>query len=433
MYKLEKWDPEDTVFWEGKGKAIANRNLWISVSALLLSFCIWMLWSTVAVSLNSVGFSFTTEQLFTLAALPGLSGATLRIFYAFAVPVFGGRNWTILSTASLLIPAIGIGYAVQDTTTSYSTMVLLAILCGFGGGNFASSMGNINFFFPKKQRGTALGINGGLGNLGVSVMQFVVPVVLTVGIFGGWAGEPQVLIKNGITQKVWLQNAAFVWVLPILTTVVAAYFGMNNLDTAKASVSEQLVIFKCKHTWVMSFIYTIAFGSFIGYSAGFPLLIKFQFPGIDPLSYAYLGPLVGALSRPVGGWASDRFGGARVTFWDIIVMILATGGVIYFIGQQNFVAFFIMALVLFITTGIASGSSFGMLPKIFDPKEAAPAIGFISAVAAYGAYLVPKAFGWSMEATGGLSTALYGFVFLYIISVLVLKNLYYCKDAKIQC
>ena len=431
MYKLTQWNPEDTVFWAQEGKKIANRNLWISVCSLLLSFCIWMLWSAVAVNLNSIGFSFSKEQLFTLAALPGLSGATLRIFYAFAVPIFGGRNWTILSTASLLIPAVGIGYAVQDTTTSYNTMVILAVLCGFGGGNFASSMGNINFFFPKKQRGTALGINGGLGNLGVSVVQFVVPLVLTAGIFGELAGEPQVLVKEGITKHVWLQNAAFMWVIPIVITVVAAYFGMNNLDSAKSSVREQTAIFKSKHTWLMSFIYTIAFGSFIGYSAGFPLLIKFQFPEIDPLTYAYLGPLVGALARPIGGWAADQYGGARVTFWDVIVMIIATCGVIYFIGQQNFTAFFIMALILFITTGIASGASFGMLPKIFDPKEAAPAIGFISAVAAYGAYLVPKAFGWSMETMGTLFAALYGFIFLYIISLIILRGLYYRKGSDI--
>lgn len=433
MYKLKIWNPEDPVFWENEGKKIANRNLWISVPALLLSFSVWMLWSVVAVNLNNAGFKFTPEQLFNLAALPGLSGATLRIFYAFVVPIFGGRNWTVISTASLLIPAIGIGYAVQDTTTSYTTMVILAILCGLGGGNFASSMGNINFFFPKSKRGTALGINGGLGNLGVSVVQFVVPFIVSVGIFGSLGGEPQILVKDGVSKNIWIQNTAFVWIIPIILTTIAAFFGMNNLETAKASIKEQFVIFKCKHLWIMSFIYTIAFGSFIGYSAVFPLLIKFQFPGIDPLKYAFLGPLVGALSRSVGGWAADKFGGARVTFWDIVIMIGAAFGVRYFMEQHNFTAFFIMALLLFVTTGVASGSSFGMLSKIFNPKEAAPAIGFISAVAAYGAFFVPKAFGWSMQVTGSASMAIYGCIAAYLISILVIRYYYSRKNAEISC
>lgn len=433
MYKLKTWNPEDPTFWDQEGKKIANRNLWISVPALLLSFSIWMLWSVVAVNLNSAGFKFSPEQLFNLAALPGLSGATLRIFYAFVVPIFGGRNWTVFSTASLLIPAIGIGYAVQDTTTTYTTMMILAMLCGLGGGNFASSMGNINFFFPKSKRGTALGINGGLGNLGVSVVQFVVPFIVTMGVFGSMGGDPQILVKDGVSKHIWIQNAAFVWIIPILLTTVAVFFGMNNLETAKASIREQFVIFRCKHMWIMSFIYTVAFGSFIGYSAVFPLLIKFQFPGIDPLQYAFLGPLVGALSRSVGGWAADKFGGAKVTFWDIVVMIGATFGVSYFMNQHNFIGFFMMALLLFITTGVASGSAFGMLSNLFNPKEAAPAIGFISAVAAYGAFFVPKAFGWSMQATGSSAMALYGCIVTYFISLLVIRYYYSRKNAEMTC
>jgi len=433
LNKLNTWNPEDPVFWEQEGKKIANRNLWISVPSLLLSFSVWMLWSVVVVNLNSAGFMFTPEELFSLAALPGLSGATLRIFYAFVVPIFGGRNWTIISTASLLIPTVGIGYAVQDTNTSYTTMAILAILCGLGGGNFSSSMGNINFFFPKRQRGTALGINGGLGNLGVSVVQFVIPLVITMSVFGSAAGEPQILMKEGIVKSVWLQNAGFIWIIPILLTTVASFFGMNNLETTKASIKEQLVIFKRKHLWIMSFIYTIAFGSFIGYSAVFPLLIKIQFPEHDPLQYAFLGPLVGALARPVGGWAADKFGGASISFWDIIMMIGATFWVIYFMNIHNFPMFFVMALILFVTTGVASGSTFGMLAKIFTPQEAAPAIGFISAVAAYGAFFIPKAFGWSTQATGTPATALYGFIIFYIVSLFVIRYYYSHGNAEMKC
>ena len=433
MYKLKIWNPEDPVFWEQEGKKIANRNLWISVPALLVSFCIWVLWSVIAVNLNSAGFTFSTEELFNLVALPGLSGATLRILYAFVVPVFGGRNWTVISTASLLVPAIGIGYAVQDITTTYRTMMIWAILCGLGGGNFASSMGNISFFFPKKLKGTALGLNGGLGNVGVSVVQFVVPFVITFGIFGSIGGEPQLLVNGGSAKSVWLQNAAFIWIIPIVVITVAAFFGMNNLETAKASLREQFSIFSCKHMWVMSFIYTIAVGSFIGYSAVFPLLIKLQFPGINPLQYAFLGPLVGALSRPIGGWAADKYGGARVSFGSIFIMSGATLGVIFFMNQHNFVAFFIMALILFVTTGAASGSTFGMSSKIFNPKEAAPAIGFISAVAAYGAFFVPIAFGWSTRTTGSPAMALYGFIAFYIISLFVIHYYYSRANAEIKC
>ncbi|MBS1109057.1 MAG: Nitrite extrusion protein, partial [Anaeromyxobacteraceae bacterium] len=322
---LDRWDVEDKGFWTSEGRAIAQRNLWISIPALLLSFAVWMVWSVVVVRLPEVGFAFTTDELFWLAALPGLSGATLRIFYSFMVPIFGGRKWTAISTASLLLPAVGIGFAVQDPTTPYATMLVLALLCGFGGGNFASSMANISFFFPKEQKGTALGLNAGLGNLGVSTVQFVVPLVITAGVFGSLGGEPQHTAKGA---SIWLQNAGFIWVPFVAICVVAAWFGMNDIASARASFREQSIIFRRKHNWIMCWLYTGTFGSFIGYSAGLPLLIKAQFPGVDPVKYAFLGPLVGALARPVGGWLSDKLGGARVTLWNFIAMAAAAGGVI---------------------------------------------------------------------------------------------------------
>ncbi|HET8724448.1 MAG TPA: nitrate/nitrite transporter, partial [Anaeromyxobacteraceae bacterium] len=260
---LERWDVEDKGFWANEGRAIAQRNLWISIPALLLSFAVWMVWSVVVVRLPEVGFTFTTDQLFWLAALPGLSGATLRIFYSFMVPIFGGRRWTALSTASLLVPAVGIGLAVQDPTTSYGTMLALALLCGLGGGNFASSMANISFFFPKEQKGTALGLNAGLGNLGVSTVQFVVPLVITAGVFGAVGGPPQVTSSGA---SIWLQNAGFVWVPFVAVTTVAAWFGMNDISSARASFREQSVIFRRKHNWIMCWLYVGTFGSFIGYS-----------------------------------------------------------------------------------------------------------------------------------------------------------------------
>ncbi|MGI9388234.1 MAG: nitrate/nitrite transporter, partial [Methyloligellaceae bacterium] len=271
---LKDWRPEDASFWESQGKRIANRNLWISIPALLIAFSVWLVWSAVTVRLNSIGFNFTVTQLFWLAALPGLSGATLRIFYSFMIPIFGGRAWTTISTASLAIPAVWMGFAVQDASTPYSTFLIIALLCGFGGGNFASSMANISFFYPKAQQGTALGLNAGLGNAGVSVMQFVVPLIITAGVFGAMGGEPQTVKVGDATTSIWLQNAGFIWVPFILVFTVAAWFGMNDIASAKASFSDQAVIFKRKHNWLMCWLYIATFGSFIGYSAGFPLLIK---------------------------------------------------------------------------------------------------------------------------------------------------------------
>jgi len=252
---LTIWTPEDKAFWEREGEAIAKLNLWISVPALFLAFAIWQMWSVVAVTLPSLGFTYSTNQLFWLAAAPALSGATLRIFYSFMVPIFGGRRWTAISTAVLLIPALGIGIAVQDNTTSYPTMLMLALLCGLGGGNFSSSMANISFFFPKERKGSALGVNAGLGNLGVSVVQFMSPLVVTLGVFGIFAGDPQTIVKGGQSVQVWTQNAAFIWVPWIALASLAAWFGMNDLADAKASFSEQATIFRRKHTWLMCFLY----------------------------------------------------------------------------------------------------------------------------------------------------------------------------------
>lgn len=260
---ITHWQPEDPQFWQSTGKKIAKRNLWISIPALLLAFAIWQVWSVAVVNLPSIGFKFTENQLFWLAALPALSGATLRIFYSFMVPVFGGRKWTTISTASLLLPAIGLGFAVQNPETSYATMVVLALLCGLGGGNFSSSMANISFFYPKAEKGTAMGLNAGLGNLGVSTVQFVVPLVITAGVFGALGGEPQTWTKAGVTKQIWLQNAGFIWVPFIVLSTIAAWFGMNDIADAKASFKEQAIIFKRKHNWIMCIIcwaHSVRFG-----------------------------------------------------------------------------------------------------------------------------------------------------------------------------
>lgn len=428
--RILRWNPEDEKFWNSEGKRHANRNLWISVSALFLAFVVWQIWSVVAVNLNDVGFSFTSSQLFTLAALPGLVGATLRIFFTFMPGIIGGKNWTVISTALLLLPAIGIGIAVQNPDTTFTTMAVLAALCGIGGGNFSSSMANIAYFFPKKLKGSANGINAGLGNLGVSAVQFVTPLVIATGTFAGIFGSSQV---SGAGTEVWIQNAAYIWAIPIAIVTILAFFGMDNLPNTKQSVKEQAIIFKNKHTWIMSWLYTMCFGSFIGYAAAFPLLIKSEFPEVNALQLAFLGPLVGASVRPVGGWISDKLGGAIVTFWDIIIMILATTGVIYFLNQNNFTGFLIMFIILFFTTGIANGSTFRMIPIIFEPKQASPVLGFTGAIAAYGAFIIPKIFSWSITTTGAANLALYLFIGYYVISLVVCWYYYSRKNAEVKC
>ena len=426
---LTEWAPEDPGFWENTGEKIARRNLYISIPALLLAFCVWMVWSVVVAKLPSIGFDYSTNQLFWLAALPGLSGATLRIFYSFMVPILGGRLWTTLSTASLLIPAFGIGYAVQNPNTPYIIFLVLALLCGFGGGNFASSMANISFFFPKAQKGNALALNAGLGNLGVSVMQFTVPLVIVAGVFGALGGVPQQTAEGG---QLWLQNAGFIWVPFIMVSALLAWFGMNDIADAKASFAEQAVIFQRKHNWLMCWLYTGTFGSFIGFSAGLPLLAKHQFPDIDVLKFVFLGPLVGALSRAATGWLSDRWGGGRVTFWVFVGMMLGVVGIVYFLEAGNWWGFLGMFIAMFFLTGVGNASTFQMIPIIMRQevprlmpelaggaltrqaeKESAAIVGFTSAIAAYGAFFIPKSFGTSIEATGSPLTALWAFCLFY--------------------
>ncbi|WP_054286000.1 NarK family nitrate/nitrite MFS transporter [Gulbenkiania mobilis] len=457
-YVLNRWEPENAAFWQQEGRPVARRNLWISIPALLLAFAMWQVWSVAVVNMPNIGFNYTPNQLFWLAALPALSGATLRIFYSFMVPIFGGRKWTTLSTASLLIPALGIGFAVQDTSTSYVTMMILALLCGLGGGNFSSSMANISFFFPKAEKGTALGLNAGLGNLGVSVVQFLVPLVITAGVFGALGGEPQTWVKEGVSKPMWLQNAGFIWVPFIVLSTLCAWFGMNDIASAKASFADQAVIFKRKHNWLMCWLYIGTFGSFIGFAAGFPLLIKSQFAGIDPTRYAFLGPLVGALARPFGGWLSDRIGGARVTQAVFAMMIVAVFGVLAFLPEQgvggSFWGFFACFLALFLLTGIGNGSTFMQVPVIFltlhqrwagkgetaqrqataeATKEAAAVLGFSAAIGAYGGFFIPKSYGTSIALTGGVEAALYAFVVFYVSCLAINWWFYARRGAEVPC
>ncbi|EMY1702483.1 NarK family nitrate/nitrite MFS transporter [Salmonella enterica subsp. enterica serovar 4,[5],12:b:-] len=439
-YLLSDWRPENPAFWENKGKGIARRNLWISVSCLLLAFCVWMLFSAVAVNLNKIGFNFTTDQLFLLTALPSLSGAILRVPYSFMVPLFGGRKWTVLSTVILIIPCAWLGFAVQNPATPFGVFMLIALLCGFAGANFASSMGNISFFFPKARQGSALGINGGLGNLGVSVMQLIAPLVIFLPIFTflGVRGVPQ---PDGSLLA--LTNAAWIWVPLLAVATLAAWFGMNDIGSSKASVVSQLPVLKRLHLWLLSLLYLATFGSFIGFSAGFAMLAKTQFPDVNILQLAFFGPFIGALARSAGGVISDKFGGVRVTLINFIFMALFTTLLFLTLpgsGAGSFSAFYLVFMGLFLTAGLGSGSTFQMIAVIFRQitlynvklrggsdeqaqreavTDTAAALGFISAIGAVGGFFIPKAFGTSLALTGSPVGAMKIFLLFYIACVLL--------------
>jgi MFS transporter, NNP family, nitrate/nitrite transporter len=421
---IDRWDPEDPEFWNATGRSVARRNLALSILAEHLGFSVWVIWSIVAVNLNSVGFAFTDSQLFWLVALPNLVGATLRLPYTFAVPIFGGRNWTVVSALLLVVPSLALAWAVSDPTTSFTTMLVVAALAGVGGGNFASSMTNISWFFPEREKGWALGLNAAGGNIGVAVVQapFVVSAVITAG-----AG-------------IHLARAGLMWVPLALVSAFLAWRYMDNLSVARADFRSSAVAARRTHTWVMSFLYIGTFGSFIGYAAAFPLLIKGQFPEVEVVSYAFLGALVGSLSRPVGGRLADSYGGARISAASFVLMGLGVLGVVGALSSGSFALFLACFMVLFLATGIGNGSTYRMIPAIFrhgvdqaDPeasararRESAAAIGIISAIGAYGGFLVPRTYGWSTGAYGSIVPALYLYVGLYAV-MLVVTWVYYLR------
>ena len=414
---IATWDPEDEAFWASTGKRVAWRNLVWSVLAENIGFSVWLMWSVVAARLPGSGFHYTTEQLFALVALPGLVGAIMRFPYTFAVPRFGGRNWTVVSALLLLVPTVSLACLVVRPETPFWLMATAAATAGLGGGNFASSMANISFFFPDREKGLALGLNAAGGNIGVSNVQLIVPLVVGTGV--------------GLARAGWM------WLPFIALAAIGAYAKMDNLASARSSFGDQLAITKRKHTWIMSWLYVGTFGSFVGYSAAFPLLLKTQFPEVTA-SLAFLGPLVGSIARPLGGKLADRLGGARVTFWNFVAMTIAALAVVHSLRAHSFPEFLATFLVLFITTGLGNGSTFRMIPAIFRAealaadtphgvatadaraaalgrgrRDAAAVLGFSSAIGALGGYLIPQAFSASIRAGGGVQTALAVFIGFY--------------------
>ena len=531
---IEKWDVEDNAFWESKGKKIASRNLWISIPSLLLGFAIWLMWGIITVQMINLGFPFKPAELFTLTAISGLMGATFRIPASFFIRLSGGRNTVFLTTALLMIPAIGAGIALQDKTTPLWVFQMLAFLSGIGGGNFACSMSNISGFYPKRLQGTALGLNAGLGNFGVTTMQILIPLVMTAGIFGAMAGEPMTLIKDSgwIMGKIlagtptFIQNAGFVWLLALIPLAFLGFFGMNNLlplspnyggtlagfakilylwlltcivgivglylylpaptglgllnmwvalplimismlfvmklaafGEMKAGINKQFAIFSNKHTWSLTVLYLLTFGSFIGFSMALPLSITVIFGVqhvIDPatglmahtlknpnapsaLTYAWIGPFIGALIRPVGGWISDKVGGSIVTQIISAVMVVASAAAGYVMmlayksatPEEYFMIFMVLFVVLFAASGVGNGSTFRTVGVIFDRAQAGPVLGWTSAAAAYGAFIAPVVIGGQIKA-GTPEMAMYGFAVFYALCLILNWWFYLRSGAEIK-
>ena len=529
---IADWRPEDDAFWQSTGKRIAYRNLWISIPALLCGFAVWGMWGIITVQMLNLGFPFTQAELFTLTAIAGISGATMRIPASFLIRMAGGRNTIFLTTAMLLAPAIGTGVALQHPEWPLWVFQLMALWSGVGGGNFASSMSNISTFFPKRLQGTALGLNAGLGNFGVTTMQIVIPLVMTVGFFG-LTGDSTTLVKASgwIFGKIpagtetWIQNAGFAWVLSLVPLAILCWFGMNNLKTVtpqsgsplvaflkitylyslafipsigmlylylpaptglgllnmwvaipldiiaalvvmrlaafgamKENVTKQFAIFRNKHTWSLTALYVVTFGSFIGFSMALPLAITVIFgfqhvpdsAGVlqhtlknpnapSALTYAWIGPFVGAAIRPIGGWISDKVGGSIVTQVISAVMVFASVAVGYVMQQaygsatpeQYFPAFMGLMVLLFAASGVGNGSTFRSVGVIFDRQQAGPVLGWTSAVAAYGAFIAPVLIGQQIKA-GTPQLAFYGFAAFYAVCLVLNWWFYLRRGAEIK-
>ncbi len=427
---IAHWNPEDEVFWKKYGEPIAKQNLYTSTWALTLSFVVWTLWATIAAQLNQVGFNFSDAEIFTLASLPGLVGATCRLFYTYMPGIIGGKNWTLISTALLLLPIIGLGNALQDTSTSYDTFFMLVAFIGVAGGNFSSSMANIGFFFPKKNKGLALGINAGVGNLGVSLIYLTAPLLLgwNLGIFGA-------PLINKAGAEVFLQNVCYFWAVPTILTLGIIWLFMDNLNIPKQSPKSILSIFGNKHTWLMTWIYTCGFGQFIGYSAALMLLLTREFPEVSMAWGAFLGPFIGAGMRPVGGWLADKFdSGSKITLYSLFIMLASCVVVLIGIQSHNFVMFFGAFLLLFLTTGFVNGASFRMIPYIFNnPVHASLVTGFTAAIAAYGAFLIPKIFGWAYSTYSLVTPAFYVLIAFTVITIIITWIFYARPNSGIKC
>ncbi|WP_393916057.1 MFS transporter [Halostreptopolyspora alba] len=426
---IEHWDPEDHEFWRATGRPVARRNLWASILAEHLGFSIWSMWSVLVLFMEPEhGFTFTAEQKFLLVSVVSLVGAVLRVPYTLAVPIFGGRNWTLISAAALLVPTGLAFYLMHNPHTPFWLFVLLAATAGLGGGNFSSSMANINQYFPEREKGWALGLNAGGGNIGVATVQLVGLGVIA--LFTASAGAVVPLLYAPL----------------LLLALWVAFTRMNNLATARTDTKAQLAATKDKHFWIMSVLYIATFGSFIGFGFAFGLLLQNQFDrtALEAASVAFLGPALGSLIRPVGGWLADRYGGARITLATFATMAAGTGLITVAVVTDSLALFVATFIVLVLFTGIGNGSTYKMVPNIYAakaqdqiaagaPREetlaqnkriASSMLGLIGAVGALGGVAINLVFRESFGATGSATPAFLAFLAFYAVCAVLTHVVY---------
>ncbi|MCQ9136500.1 MULTISPECIES: nitrate/nitrite transporter [Streptomyces] len=423
---IEEWDPEDEAFWNEKGEKVARRNLLFSVLSEHIGFSIWTMWSVLVLFMGPE-YGLTPADKFLLTSMVTLVGAVVRVPYTFAVALFGGRNWTIISAGLLLVPSVA-AFAVMEPGTSFDTFLLVGLIAGIGGGNFASSMTNINAFFPLRKKGWALGLNAGGGNIGVPVIQLIALAVI------GASGGPRVLL--GI----------YIPLIVLAATLAALY--MDNLATLKNDTGAAVDSAKDAHTWIMSFLYVGTFGSFIGYSFAFGQVLTNQF-GRTPLQAAYLtfiGPLLGSLIRPVGGWLADRYGGAKITLYNYVGMAAATAVLVFASMRKSLPLFVAVFVVLFVLSGLGNGSTYKMIPGIFQAKAVAKGLegeeaaaygrrlsgasmGLIGAVGALGGVGINLAFRQSFLSYGSGTGAFVAFLAFYAACFAVTWAVYLRRPA----
>ncbi|MFZ1729842.1 MAG: nitrate/nitrite transporter [Bacteroidota bacterium] len=439
---LTQWDPENEAFWETKGKRIAWRTLTITTISLVLSFTTWFMMSAVVVRLPGIGFKFDTMQLFWLAAMPGLAGGSLRILHTFLIPIFGTRNVIMYTNALKLFPVIGIGFAVMNPATPWWLFMVLAFAAGFGGGDFSSYMPSTSLFFPKRLQGTALGIQAGIGNFGVSLVQFLTPWIIGFPLLAMF-GASQVLSTPGGEKSIWLQNAAFIYVPLIVIMTFVAWRWLRRIPI-KASVRDQMDIFSNKHTWFCTITYVMTFGSFSGFAAIFPLLIKTTYGGFegapDPLTYAFLGPLIGSAMRVIAGPFADRIGGGIITHvvgLGLIIVAIAVPafGLLSPTSLDSFPMFVTGMLVLFFFSGVGNASTFRQFPVIFShsARQGAGVIGWTASIAAYGPFVFSALTGLAISATGSPEIFFYGAAVFYFIATVINWWYYTRKGCEVPC
>jgi len=435
---LQEWKPEDPGFWNDTGRKLAWRTLIITTTALVLSFATWFVMSAIVVRLPKIGFRYDTMQLFWLAAIPGLAGGSLRIIHTFLVPIFGTRSVITVATLLKLIPCIGIALAVMNPETPFWLFLVLAFAAGFGGGDFSSFMPSTSLFFPKRLQGTALGIQAGIGNFGVSLTQFVTPWIIGFAALGALAGAPQTFTAGDVSKPIWVQNATF-WYIPVLLLVALVAWIFLRSVPVRASVREQMDIFRDKHTWLMTSLYIMTFGSFSGFSAAFPLLIMSLFGGFpdapDPLKYAYFGPLIGSAIRVIGGPLSDRLGGGVLTQWSGIGLLGCALGVTAFVepaSMAQFPYFVTLMLGLFFFAGLGNASTFRQIPIIFahSARQGAGVLGWTGAVAAYGPFVFSTLIGLTITKLGSPKYFFYGAAVFYAINICINWWYYGRKNAE---